>query len=44
MIYENRFDLNPECLRIGEAIKQKVLPNDCPFVQGIPGYKSVVIF
>jgi hypothetical protein len=31
--YANRFNLEVGCLKIEEALKQQVLPGDCPYVQ-----------
>lgn len=38
-VYEHRFELNPECLSVPEAIEQRVLPGDCPYVADLEGYE-----
>lgn len=39
-IYKNRFKLNPYCLSIKEAIRQKALQKDCLYVKDNETYKS----
>lgn len=36
--YNNRFNLGVSCLCIDEAIKNKALPSDCPYVEEIENY------
>ena len=38
-VYENRFEINPECLSVEDGIKIGVFPADCPYVKDLPGYK-----
>lgn len=39
-IYENRRELRAQCCSIEKAARISVLPNDCPYVQGIKGYEG----
>lgn len=42
-VYEERFDKEPLCMPIGpEIIEMGGLPADCPYVQGLPGYKGPI--
>lgn len=41
-VYERRFEMNPECLTVKQAIEQRVLPDDCPYVKNVKPYKSIV--
>jgi len=38
-VYNER-DKVPWCVSVEKAIEKRVLPNDCPYVQGIEGYKG----
>ena len=38
-VYENRHEMNPDCLTLDEAIKIGVFPADCPYVAGIKDYR-----
>lgn len=38
-VYERRHEVNPGCLNVEEGIKLGVFPADCPYVQGIEGYR-----
>jgi len=38
--YEQRHEMYPECLPMVEAIRRRILPDDCPYVAGIKGYKG----
>ena len=46
IVYERRHEQwqgRPfDCLTIDEAIKARSLPNDCPYVQGVDGYRCEV--
>lgn len=37
-VYPERFKRNPQCLTIAEAIIQRALPADCPYVADMPFY------
>ena len=39
-VYDLRFAVNPRCLTILQAIREKMLPTDCPYVAGRPGYRG----
>lgn len=39
-IFENRHEINPNCLSIIDAIKIKALPNDCPYVKDLSFYEG----
>lgn len=39
-VYQNRFIVAPWCLSVSEAIEQKRLPNDCPYVEDDPDYEG----
>ena len=38
-VYKRRFEANPQCLTIDEAIEAGCLPADCPYVAGASGYR-----
>ena len=40
--YENRFEANPDCHEASELAEQHMLPADCPYVEGIEGYKPPI--
>jgi len=42
--YENRLNLGVGCLTVEEAIKNKALPNDCPYVEDLDDYVGPVTF
>jgi len=37
-VYSKRFEKEIDCLSTEEAIKQRALPSDCPYVKGVKGY------
>ncbi len=37
-VYATRHEVSPRCLHIERAIARGVLPADCPYVAGRPGY------
>jgi hypothetical protein len=37
-VYERRFEANPDCLTVDEAIRLGALPADCPYVRDLPDY------
>lgn len=37
-VYANRFQVNPRCLTIEEAIAAHCLPSDCPYTSNTPDY------
>lgn len=39
-VYDQRHEVNPQCLPMVEAIRRRLLPTDCPYVAGIKGYKG----
>ena len=41
-VYARRHEANPDCLSLDEAIRQGVLPADCPFVAERPDYKPPI--
>ncbi len=41
-VFKRRFDVGIGCLCTEEAIRQRALPSDCPYVQGIEGYQGPV--
>ncbi|MFP6871051.1 MAG: hypothetical protein VCE91_17280, partial [Nitrospinota bacterium] len=42
--YENRFENEPLCMPVGaEIIQMGGLPEDCPYIQGLPGYKPPLV-
>jgi len=41
-VYDYRKKVKPTCLSIPEAIRQKMLPNDCPYVKGKFKYRTMV--
>jgi len=38
-IYERRFEINPRCLTVPRGIQHRVFPADCPYVDGVEGYR-----
>jgi len=40
LVYENRFKLNPYCLSVKEAIRQKAFQKDCLYVKNNESYKD----
>lgn len=40
MIYEKRFEIEPDCLTVKEGIKRRVFPADCPYVADLAGYRA----
>ena len=38
-VYERRFEANPQCLKMDEAIEAGCLPADCPYVAGLADYR-----
>jgi len=42
MCYEQRHEINPICLPVDQAIAKGLLPDDCPYVADVPGYKCKV--
>lgn len=38
--YEQRHEVYPTCLPMVEAIRRRILPDDCPYVADIKGYKG----
>ena len=41
--YPDRFEREPLCMPIGpEIIEMGGLPEDCPYVQGLPGYRGPI--
>ena len=38
-VYRDRFKVNPLCLPVDEAIRRRVFPADCPYVQDVEGYR-----
>jgi len=38
-IFKDRFWVNPRCLTLSQAIAQRVLPADCPYVADLDWYK-----
>jgi len=42
--YEDRFENEPLCMPVGaEIIQMGGLPGDCPYIQGLPGYKPPLV-
>lgn len=41
-IYENRFELNPDCLNIERGIARRAFPEDCPYVADLTYYKGPI--
>ena len=40
-VYKNRFTLEPLCSQIdADIIEMGALPEDCPYVENLPGYKG----
>ena len=39
-VYKRRFVVAPNCRTVAEAIEFRLLPSDCPYVEGIPGYRG----
>jgi len=37
-IYEDRHEINPQCLSVKDGIALGVFPKDCPYVQDLPDY------
>lgn len=37
-VYDKRFEVNPQCVPAEEAIRNGLLPGDCPYVRELPGY------
>lgn len=40
--YSQRHQFKPECLNIDQAIVKGVLPEDCPYVANLRGYRCIV--
>ena len=38
-VYENRHEMNPDCLTLEEGIRIGVFPADCPYVADLEEYK-----
>ena len=38
-VYQRRFEVNERCLTVEEGIAARVFPADCPYVQGLEGYR-----
>ncbi len=43
-VYERRREVNPDCIDVEEGIARGVFPADCPYVEGLSGYKPPVEF
>ena len=41
-VYENRFEAEPGCMEVPEGVKAGIFPADCPYIEGIKGYKPAV--
>jgi len=41
-IYEKRFEVNPKCLSIKEAIRIKAVPDECPYVKDLKDYHGPI--
>ena len=39
-VYETRLKVRPQCCSIAKAIALSVLPQTCPYVQGLKGYRG----
>ena len=39
-VYEQRFEVDPDCLSVEEGIRLGVFPADCPYVAGLKGYHA----
>jgi uncharacterized protein len=39
-VYERRFEVDEDCLRVEEGIRHRVFPGDCPYVKGLKGYRA----
>ena len=42
LVYKNRFKLNPYCLSVKEAIRQKALQKNCLYVKDDESYKNSI--
>jgi len=42
IVYERRFQVNPRCRTVLQAMTEGLLPEDCPYVRDFPGYHSCV--
>lgn len=43
-IYNERHEKHPTCLSVEEGIKQKAMPEDCPYVAGLKDYVGPIYF
>ena len=41
-VYPDRKKIRPQCLSVDQAIADKILPNNCPYVKDLKGYKTIV--
>ena len=41
-VYEKRFEAEPGCMEVEAGIKVGIFPSDCPYIEGIEGYKPAV--
>jgi uncharacterized cysteine cluster protein YcgN (CxxCxxCC family) len=41
-VFDKRFEVNPGCLTVRRAMQMGVLPDDCPCVADVDGYKSLM--
>ena len=39
-VYDRRFEHNEECIPVSKAIELRALPEDCPYVRDIHGYRG----
>jgi uncharacterized protein len=40
--YADRFRVEPDCVSVVEGLPIYAFPADCPYVQGVPGYRAPV--
>jgi hypothetical protein len=41
-VYERRHEVNPDCLGVEDGLRRGVFRADCPYAEGVPGYRPPI--